>query len=174
MDDLMNLRRREFFQLGAGAIAAASAPAVPLILRAESAAARTSSSLKTPRPAPRLGDGRDWWFEKRIGKWYRRVKESLVGAAPASHLTSNRGVLLTMAGNNLYVHLNSDPVSETVKLKPLAMVPRKATLLNTGKPVDWSLEMVPSEHVEQGRYLRLRKLLVNETSNTVLVVKLEG
>jgi hypothetical protein len=33
--------------------------------------------------------------------------------------------------------------------------------------------MVPSEHVEQGHYLRLRKLPVNEMSNTVLVVKLE-
>ena len=33
--------------------------------------------------------------------------------------------------------------------------------------------MVPSEHVEQGRYLRLRKLPVNALANTVLVVKLE-
>jgi len=109
----------------------------------------------------------------RIGKWYHVVKESFQDALPASHLTTNRNVLLTCKGNNLYVHLNTDPVGEVVKLKPLARAPRKATLLNTGKPVEWSLDLVPSEHVEQGRYLRLRKLPVNEMANTVLVVKLE-
>jgi len=122
----------------------------------------------------------------RIGKWYRAVKESLTDAVPASHLTFNRSVLLTRKGNNLYVHLNTDPVGEVVKLKPLMIAPRKATLLNNGKPVECSLDWVPSEHVDQakyllvpgeqvkrGGYLRLRKLPVNEMCNTVLVVKLE-
>lgn len=110
---------------------------------------------------------------QRIGKWYHAVKESLEGAVPASHLTDNRNVLLTRKGNTLYVHLYADPVGEAVKLKPLAALPRRATLLNTGQPVECSLDMVPSEHVEQGRYLRLRKLPVNELANTVLVAKLE-
>ncbi len=109
----------------------------------------------------------------RVGRWYHAVKESLEGAVPASHLTANRNVLLTSKDNNLYVHLNGDPVGEVVKLKPLATAPRKATLLNTGTPVEWSLDLVPSEHVEQGRYLRLRKLPANELTNTVMVVKLE-
>jgi alpha-L-fucosidase len=110
---------------------------------------------------------------RRIGKWYHAVRESLENVVPGSHLTSNRNVLLTRKGNDLYVHLNSDPVGEAVKLKPLTQAPRKATLLNTGQPVECSLDLVPSEHVEQGHYLRLRKLPVNEMANTVLVVKLE-
>ena len=110
---------------------------------------------------------------KRIGRWYQAVKESLEDAVPASHLTANRHVLLTRKANTLYVHLYVDPVGESVKLKPLATLPRRATLLNTGRPVDCSLDLVPSEHVEQGRYLRLRKLPVNELANTVPVVKLE-
>ncbi|MBM3858781.1 MAG: glycoside hydrolase [Verrucomicrobia bacterium] len=110
---------------------------------------------------------------QRVGKWYGSVKESLEGVVPASQLTSNRNVLLTRRGNTLYVHLYKDPTSEAVKLKPITTLPRKATLLNTGAPVECSVEMVPSEHVEQGCYLRLRKLPVNELSNTVLVVKLE-
>jgi len=109
----------------------------------------------------------------RIGQWYRAVRESFEGAAPASHLTANRGVLLTRKENTLYVHLVTDPVGDVVKLKPLAVLPRKATLLNTGQPVECSVDLVPSEHVEQGRYLRLRKLPVNRMANTVLVVKLE-
>jgi alpha-L-fucosidase len=110
---------------------------------------------------------------ERISKWYQAVKESLEGTVPASHLTSNRNVLLTRRGNDLYVHLISDPVGEAVKLKPLATLPRKATLLNDGRNIPCSVALVPSEHVEQGRYLRLCKLPVNEHANTVLVVKLE-
>ena len=110
---------------------------------------------------------------ERIGKWYQAVKESLEGTVPASHLTANRNVLLTRKGNTCTSTCITDPVGEAVKLKPLAALPRKATLLNTGQPVECSLDLVPSEHVEQGRYLRLRKLPVNELANTVLVVKLE-
>jgi alpha-L-fucosidase len=110
---------------------------------------------------------------RRIGKWYRRVRESLEGVVPASHLTSNRNALLTRRDNTLYVHLAQDPLSEAVKLKPLAVLPRRATLLNTGKRVDCVVDMAPSDHAEQKPYLRLRKLPVNKLTNTVLVVKLE-
>ncbi len=110
---------------------------------------------------------------RRIGQWYRAVRESFEGALPASYLTANPNLLLTRKGNDLYVHLYKDPVSEAVKLKPLMKAPRSVTLLNTRKPVAWSLDLVPSEHVQQGRYLRLRKLPVNQLANSVLVVKLE-
>lgn len=110
---------------------------------------------------------------KRIGFWYDRASESLEGALPASHLTTNRNVLLTRRGNTLYVHLHKDSPSEAIKLKPLTIAPRRATLLNTGKPVDFSLDMAPSDHVEQKGYLRLRNLPINEIANTVLVVRLE-
>jgi alpha-L-fucosidase len=117
-----------------------------------------------PRPASIL---------RRIGKWYAAVKESLEGATPASNLTSNRNVLLTQRGNTLYVHLNRDPIKEAVQIKPIATVPRRATLLNTGKPVEFAVDMVPSDHVEHKPYLRLRNLPVDELADTVLVVKLE-
>jgi alpha-L-fucosidase len=110
---------------------------------------------------------------KRIGKWYKNVKESLEGTAPASQLTSNRNVLLTRKGNTLYVHLYKDPVSEAVKLKPLTAAPRKATLLNTGKAVEFSIEMAPTDHLDQKGYLRLTNLPANAMADSVLVVKLE-
>jgi alpha-L-fucosidase len=110
---------------------------------------------------------------RRIGHWYRAVQESVEGVEPASHLTANRNVLLTRRDSTLYVHLYRDPVSEAVKLKPLAVLPRRAILLNTGAPVECALDLVPSDHAEQKAYLRLRRLPVNELANTVLVVKLE-
>lgn len=110
---------------------------------------------------------------KRLGKWYRSVRESFEGVEPASSLVANREVLLTRRGNTVYVHLHRDPVGEAVKLKPLAVAPRKVTLLNTGEPVDFAVDLVPSDHVEHKPYLRLRGLPVNEWANAVLVVKLE-
>ena len=110
---------------------------------------------------------------KRIGKWYATVKESLEDVRPASQLTSNRNVMLTRRGNTVYVHLNKDPMGNAVKLKPLTILPVKATLLNDGSKVDSSIVFVPSEHAEQKAYLHLKNLPVNEYCNTVPVIKLQ-
>ena len=112
-------------------------------------------------------------FLQRTGQWYRRVREALDGATPCSHLTANRDVLLTRRGPTLYVILYADPRGDAIKLKPLAQLPRRATLLNTGAPVACSVDLVPSEHGDQGRFLRLTRLPVNTHANTVLVAKLE-
>jgi len=109
----------------------------------------------------------------RIGRWYRAVRESLEGVQPASQLTSNRTVMLTRRDRTLYVHLNSDPPGDGLKLKPINVAPKRATLLNTGKPVDFVVNLTPADHREQKAYLRLRHLPVNQMANTVLVVKLE-
>jgi alpha-L-fucosidase len=110
---------------------------------------------------------------RRIGKWYASVKEAFEGTAPASNLTTNRNVLLTKRDNTLYVHLYKDPIREAVQLKPMATAPQRARLLNTGKPVEFAVDMVPSDHVEHKAYLRLRNLPVDELADTVLVVKVE-
>lgn len=110
---------------------------------------------------------------KRIGTWYRNVKESLEGVEPASQFTTNRNVLITRRDTTLYVHLGKEPLTDAVKLPPIQVAPRRATLLNTGAPVQCAVTLLPSDHAAGKAYLRLRKLPVNELSNTVLVVKLE-
>lgn len=110
---------------------------------------------------------------RRIGKWYAAVRESLEGVELCSHLTANRNVLLTGRERTLYVHLHKDPQGDAVKLRPIAAAPARAVLLNDGRPVEWSIEMAPSDHAEQRGYLRLRRLPVNELSNTVPVVRLD-
>ncbi len=62
---------------------------------------------------------------RRIGAWYAAVREALDGATSASYLTENSTVLLTRRDNTLYVHLHTEPVSEAVSLKPLAILPRR-------------------------------------------------
>ena len=69
---------------------------------------------------------------------------------------------LTRKGNTLYVHLHRDPVSDSVKLKPISRLPRRSTILNTGRPVSCVVDMAPSDHLEQAAYLRLAGLPANE------------
>lgn len=109
----------------------------------------------------------------RIGAWYHAVKESLEGVVLASHLTANRDVVLTRRGNTLYAHLVEAPAGEAVTLRPIAAAPRRATLLNTGQPIQCVVDLPPSSFSEQRPYLRLRGVPVNETANTVCVLKLE-
>lgn len=110
---------------------------------------------------------------RRIGTWYASVKESLLDVQPASNLTVNREVLLTRRGNTVYVHLHRDPVTGAVKLKPLDVLPTSAVLLNDGREVECSVDLLPSEHMDFRPCLRLKNLPVNELCNTVLVAKLE-
>ena len=110
---------------------------------------------------------------KRIGKWYHAVEEAVKDVEPSSHLTRNRDILLTRRDNVIYVHLVNDPRTSGVKLDPIDVAPKSATLLNTGEPVDFTVDLVPTNHIEHKPYLRLQNLPVNELINTVIVVKLE-
>jgi hypothetical protein len=70
-------------------------------------------------------------------------------------------------------HFHRDPVADPVKLKPLQRLPARAALLNTARPVECTVDMAPSDHLEQAACLRLTNLPVNEPSNTAMAVTLE-
>ncbi len=107
----------------------------------------------------------------RLGAWYAAVQESF-DADPAPGLVTNKQVLVTRRDATLYVHL-LEPLGDAVKLKPLQAMPRAATLLNDGRPVEFEVALLPSEHVDHKPYLRLKRLPINELAGTVPVVKLE-
>ena len=109
----------------------------------------------------------------KVGHWYHSVKESLEQVEPASQLTSNTKVMLTGRDNTLYVHLNSDPEGNVVKLRPFTTAPQHAILLNTGQKVRFEVEFAPQDHTDRKSYLRLVNLPTNELCNTVLVLKIE-
>lgn len=110
---------------------------------------------------------------RRLGAWYHKTREALIDVEPASHLTTNRDVLLTRRGTTLYVICHRELVTDSVKLKPLAVMPTRATLLNSGDEVECEVTVLPSEHATQQPCLRLRRLPANELAGTVLVVRLE-
>jgi len=110
---------------------------------------------------------------KRIGNWKRSVDESFLDIQPDTGLIQSSGTLVTKRDKTVYVHLNRMPVGNGIKLKPIAVAPLKVTLLNTGKALDFAVNLCPSDHATQQPYLRLRNLPADEFSNSVMVVKLE-
>ena len=110
---------------------------------------------------------------RRIGRWFDAVRDAFDEATPDSNLIANPDVLVTRRDNTVYVHLFKAPISEAVQLKPLNIMPHRATLLNTGKPVEFVVEMLPYDHDSQESYLHLRGLPVSEYADAVLVIKLE-
>ncbi|MBZ0303772.1 MAG: alpha-L-fucosidase [Anaerolineae bacterium] len=118
---------------------------------------------------------------RRVGAWYNTIKEAFGDAQPASGKTDNPDVLLTERGSKLFVHLHREPSTRRVLLRPIDRMPRNATLLNTGAPVMFRSDPLPTLHMDgQGllaegkkEYLRLVDLPVNDLPGEVLVVKLE-
>jgi alpha-L-fucosidase len=110
---------------------------------------------------------------KRIGKWYKPVREAFDGAAPVSAITANRNVLISRKGNSLYVHLYQPPDGEEVRLRPLAIAPERAALLNDERAVEWKLDIAPMEWTDHKPYLRLHGLPVEEFAGTTMIVRLD-
>jgi len=110
---------------------------------------------------------------RRIGRWIDAVKESFIDTIPAIDFTTNSDVLVTQRKSTFYIHLYKEPISSTVQLKPVKVLPRRAVLLNNGQAVECIVDMLPNDHVSQESFLRLRNLPVEELENEVLIVKLE-
>ncbi len=110
---------------------------------------------------------------KRIGIWKKSVDESFGQVTADTGLVSIPGVLVTKRDRTLYIHLNKAPVGNGLKLKPIRVLPSKATLLNNGSPIDCVVNLCPSDHATQQPYLRLRNLPANGMADTVLIAKLE-
>lgn len=110
---------------------------------------------------------------RRIGRWYTRVREAFDNAEPASQLIQSPGVFLTRKGTTLYVHIAGSPQADAVFLPPFEELPRSAVLLNTGVPVETSIERTPNFFRRARGVLRLRNLPMEELANEVAVIRLE-
>lgn len=126
-----------------------------------------------PKPDGTI-DGESAATLRRIGAWLRLVRESLFEVEPANALTTNRDVVLTRRKSVLYVHLIKEPEATSVFLHPLAELPRRAALLNTGEPVDFDVADLPRLHSQTpDRCLRLKHLPVNARPTAGWVIRLD-
>ena len=150
---------------------------------------------------PRFGDGRDWFFEKRFGlfvhwglyaipawheqvQWRRAVPREEYGRLirefnPVKFdpdvwldVAQGCGMEYLCVTTKHHVHLFKDPESRAVILKPLDTLPARATLLNTGAPLDVRVDVTPRLWQEPA-YLRVRDLPVEALTDEPMVLKLE-
>jgi alpha-L-fucosidase len=110
---------------------------------------------------------------ERLGKWYLSVEESFQNVEASPQLVSSRDILVTSRGNTIYIHFNKGLIGNGFKLDPINEMPVKAVLLNNNRFVDCVVDLSPSDHIEQKKYLRLRNLPANDMANSVIIVKLE-
>ena len=110
---------------------------------------------------------------RRVGDWYRRVRESYQGAAPIQ--VPGLPYAVTRQGNAVYIHL---PGLDTtgVDLRPIAHLPREARLLNTGLPLKTELAYLPAHYSPAVTgpvpYLHLQGIPVDALENETPVIRL--
>jgi alpha-L-fucosidase len=109
----------------------------------------------------------------RLGKWFGCVKESYENVDAAPQIVSSRDILVTSRDKTIYIHFNKEMNGNGFKLKPINVLPEKAVLLNNNSPVEFVVDLNPSDHTDQKKYLRLRNLPAHEFADEVLIVKLE-
>jgi alpha-L-fucosidase len=110
---------------------------------------------------------------ERLSEWYHSVQESYDNITFSPELLASKEAMVTVRDKTIYLHFNKGLTGAGFKLKPLDIAPLKATLLNNNRNVEFSVDLVPSEHASQKKYLRLKNLPVNEMSGTVMVVKIQ-
>lgn len=132
-----------------------------------------------PMPDGRL-DAQSLESLHAVGEWYAKVREAFTGTYPASYLLEPREgvmarydeILLTRRGDTIYVHTPTDLKTDGILLAPLSREPKSAVLLNTGEPVEWTIDILPWRPKFRPA-LRLMKLPVNTLTGEVMVIRLE-
>jgi len=117
---------------------------------------------------------------RRIGDWYARVRDSLHGTIPASHMLTTPEthlfrydeVLLTRRANTFYVHAPYDLATDGIVLDGMHAEPVSVVLLNDGRQLDWAVDVIPWRWTQKP-CLRLKGLPVNEITDEVLVVRID-
>ncbi len=107
----------------------------------------------------------------RIGGWFRRVKPALT-APPCPGAVTVPGIFATGGGNILHLILPGGADVSALRLPPLPDLPRSALLLNTGEPLEATMEP-PVWNLADPPVLRLRGIPVERLYAEVPVIRLE-
>lgn len=107
-----------------------------------------------------------------VGDWYRRVKESFEGSVPVLQMIDPNIAAVTQRDNILYVHCCENPIHDGLDLAPISKLPRSVSLLNDGRRLPASVEILPSRWEEKKHTLFLYDLPVKDFPNEPLVLRI--
>ncbi len=118
-------------------------------------------------------DSRSSGILRKVGSWLKEVGGAFGDSIPASHLTTNRDVMLTRRGKTIHVILTNVPTTDAVKLKPITTAPKSAILLNPRTTLETSTALCPSDFADGKGYLRIRGIPADNLASTAGVIQLD-
>ena len=112
----------------------------------------------------------------KVGKWHKKVRDSFLNVAnlPKLKLNSAPDAIVTRRGDTLFVHFPKGLDASGVDLRPLTMKPEKVTLLNNGKTLKATVELMPSNAKNYGREtLHVWGIPTDSLANECIVLRLD-
>ena len=109
---------------------------------------------------------------RKVGAWYRLVRESYSDVGPDSGLVEDSRCLVTRKGREIYLHYPKGLDARGVDLKPLKDTPRSVTLLNRGRSLDFAVEMLPCNWRETTKSLHIGGIPADELANESVVIRI--
>lgn len=110
---------------------------------------------------------------RRTGDWYRKVRESFCDMTTEPNLPKADGVLVTRRGETIYLHCSKGLSASGVDARPLAKLPKKATLLNAGAVLQAELTVLPSEWKNAEVTLHVYGIPTGRLSGEAAVIRLD-
>lgn len=112
---------------------------------------------------------------KKIGNWYNRISESLLGA----EFVENADIPYRLTANSeyLYIHFDATAISSGVSLRPLDIMPSEAIVLNNGAKISAKVECLPNHFFVTTEpivpYLHVNRIPVDEITDEPIILRLK-
>ena len=110
---------------------------------------------------------------RRVGTWYRNVRESYRDVAFVEGLVADSGCLVTRRRNVVYLHYGKGLDATGVDLKPMKERPKSVTLLNREKPLKFDVEVLPLNWGKNVESLHLWDIPADDLANESAVIRME-
>ncbi len=112
---------------------------------------------------------------EKIGSWYNRISESLMGAEFVEN--SVIPYRLTTKGDYLYVHFDGMAISDGFDMRPITSMPTEAIVLNNGTNVCAQVKQIPNNFFITTEdivpYLHINKIPVDDLTNEPIIIRLK-
>ncbi len=114
---------------------------------------------------------------RRIGDWYNRMEGALVchEVDDFNYKVKANKVIVTKKNGKSYFHFYDGVRSSSVALQYFPNVPKSVRLLNTGKPLKASFDLLP-EYFSNGQaqpFLHVTGIPVDDLANEAIVIEIE-
>jgi len=110
---------------------------------------------------------------RKTGDWYRKVSESYRDVTTEPKAVAADGALVTRCGRTVYLHYPKGLDATGVNARPMATLPKKATLLNTGDDLKVELTVLPRDWEKKGRSLHIFGMRADRFTGEAVVIRLE-